>query len=516
MCEKTISKPSIFSVITSENQDTIQSINNFKFISNSSHPQFLIRVPKDRTITLNATLESDYSEVIVVSSDQIQMPFYEVFPNASDANVFYKIPCIIFTGGGKVIWKVRGKENTKPQFNIILDDINILICENTLAPFLFKDSGCVNIQFKTDFQSFRDYSEQNDFKNTISFTTSASEFDFKKWKVLHGSFYYVPARQDSAALHLNYIKDSVRRLIDDNMLHIEDLKRGISEEKVVAMVGSGYSMLLSNDAKDWAGFLKEYAKLTIKLLNLSNTTFLEDIELNKNNQDKLLDIANDIANTINTNFVGNSLEKHRIFCQLLIRGWKTHDTEPVRVLAKLNCPILATNYDTILEDSSDHLVTMTHMEAMELGGEWEADNWLLDGTVVGNGDFLSNLKKNCVIHLHGTYTDISSDRGFTLTAKEYETEEITRNFLKFMIPVASNRSLVFIGAAGTILDPHFQHLWICLAESKVKHYVLYRKAKEYETVKQLINLNCLYGLNLIGICYGESHPELLTFLEKLV
>jgi hypothetical protein len=127
-------------------------------------------------------------------------------------------------------------------------------------------------------------------------------------------------------------------------------------------------------------------------------------------------------------------------------------------------PLLTVNYDTLLSSTIGDRTPVSHVELVKEG---KAEHFAEPGLL---GDDLRDLY---VVHLHGMFTDVSTDRGFSLASDEYLTRDSVGYFVRFLLPLLrSGRQLIFVGASGTLTDPHFESLWFalrCTAQLNATH-----------------------------------------------
>eukprot|EP01035_Chromulina_nebulosa_P026866 gene26866-35238_t len=272
--------------------------------------------------------------------------------------------------------------------------------------------------------------------------------------------------------------------VDSSTLE-SNLKFKFKNGDAVTILGSGAAMMLSSQAMTWTQLLKQYAEETQELLRTSvNSDWCNKIKdmVDRSNGDAntLSEIAGIMANVLNESdlSIAGNLEAHRIPSRRLFERWTIDQpgaSEFVKALRSMRCPIFTTNYDKLLEQVDAALECSSHTDFMSINEE--SNNWpdlLSNSSNVVSEESFQRLRDGKVIHLHGIYTDSGDENGFTLTAEEYANSRTTSEFLRFMLPIARIKSLVFILANGTTKDAHFLHLWLCLSGSTVPHYVLLR------------------------------------------
>eukprot|EP00595_Chromulina_sp_UTEXLB2642_P003603 CAMPEP_0196767742 /NCGR_PEP_ID=MMETSP1095-20130614/41913_1 /TAXON_ID=96789 ORGANISM="Chromulina nebulosa, Strain UTEXLB2642" /NCGR_SAMPLE_ID=MMETSP1095 /ASSEMBLY_ACC=CAM_ASM_000446 /LENGTH=242 /DNA_ID=CAMNT_0042136347 /DNA_START=1697 /DNA_END=2425 /DNA_ORIENTATION=+ len=236
-----------------------------------------------------------------------------------------------------------------------------------------------------------------------------------------------------------------------------------------------------------------------------------------------------MANVLNESDLSTegTLEAHRIPSRRIFEKCtidKPGASEFVKSLRSMRCPIFTTNYDTLLEQvhdgiNSNRLETHSHTTFMSI--EEEYNNWpglLSDSNRIVSEESFKRLSDGKVIHIHGIYTDSGDENGFTLTAEEYANDRTTSEFLRFLLPIARVKSLVFILANGTTKDAHFLHLWLSLSGSTVPHYVLLRNKSpeiDEQEMNEIKKLNAFFRVTIYCYFYGRDHGDIIDFMNNV-
>gem|GEM_PF-4520987 len=182
---------------------------------------------------------------------------------------------------------------------------------------------------------------------------------------------------------------------------------------------------------------------------------------------------NEKFSTLSNAQVIGYVELHRLIIQLMMKRLQLSRPTRAVTLNNLNCLILTTNYDTLIEDSLSleniNRFSVSHVDVLDNFGVLP----FTDFVSLGPGIFHSS-KNAFVVHLNGRYFDVGQGHGFCLSLAEYS--KIQPTFLEFMVPIARANSLIFLGAKETIFDSNFKALWAVINNDSVadypKHYVI--------------------------------------------
>lgn len=188
------------------------------------------------------------------------------------------------------------------------------------------------------------------------------------------------------------------------------------------------------------------------------------------------------------------------------------------ILSKMQDAIAQTNDNNIKSHANNFRWSLSHAEYLTINPRMDFDDpW---------GDGQLRRPHSCmVVHVHGRYYDVGLEHGFSLTSTEYSNPVVMQKFLDFMVPLASQRSLIFVGAAGTIYDAHFLNLWEELGRAgrdnrtNLDHHILCSD-REFGKISGIAGtINSLFKTKLrvhnfykVGI--NGDHTQLFKNLEK--
>jgi hypothetical protein len=293
----------------------------------------------------------------------------------------------------------------------------------------------------------------------------------------------------------------------------KELEAAVEGGRFALMCGAGVSMALCQDSKSWWDFVEEYASVVNTIFGVDDD-WLQGILAEANVMTRVTRIVQRINRATSIGGAGTDLELHRLVAQMIFNRHDVNDTFPARVLHNFNSLILTTNYDTLLEKAicsvneiGEDRVTISHCEYMML------ESPPVFNAVWGDGPFLATPLRRLVVHIHGRYFDVGPEHGFCLTQKEYEDDVALASFLRFMVPLAKQKSIIFVGATGSWLDLHFQSLWLHLAGSTIPHFVLANDMNYEDLHQNASGLNRLHDLNIIVVPFYNVERVADSFLR---
>ena len=160
-------------------------------------------------------------------------------------------------------------------------------------------------------------------------------------------------------------------------------------------------------------------------------------------------------------------------------------------IAKLQCPIVTTNYDGILARATD-LPPFTWKEPESIAR-------FVRGT------------KRAIFHLHGHWEASDS---VVLGLRSYDDvlrSEAAQNAMRTLF---TTKTVVFVGCGEGTNDPNFGALrdWVrkVLGQDPGRHYLLVRES-ELEEARSRFDL----AGRILPLSYGKTHANLAPFLERL-
>ena len=291
-----------------------------------------------------------------------------------------------------------------------------------------------------------------------------------------------------------------------------DLKKG--RDKYAFLCGAGVSMSISNEMKTWGGFIDQFAEKAEKFAGLGQDW------LDKYHSIKKLDNQTDVDYMEGKiafveerlecwNTGSQQLEKHHLIAQMILRNPTLDHRERGVILHEVGILILTTNYDTVVEDCVPRdRISISHTDAMKYLTVDENQS-------LGSGPFLQNPSKHFVVHVHGRFFDIGDDHGFCFTTEEYVNDLMCKKFLEFMLQVVKVKSLIFIGARGTLDDQHFKMLWEEQRHNQLfPHYILHHSGERDGIIELVTRIKTDYNVQVVPVCYGENRDDLWNYLAE--
>lgn len=165
----------------------------------------------------------------------------------------------------------------------------------------------------------------------------------------------------------------------------------------------------------------------------------------------------------------------------------------IKVIDKLDCPIVTTNYDGLIE----HHTKRSH-------AVWSRDEARLGLIMQG---------RDCdVFHVHGFW---KAPESIVLGIRDYQSVKDHAHTHAFMRAISFGKSLLFVGCGEGMDDPHFKSLLEWLSASKCK---LPDRSYRLALSKDVKTLQKTHPLKqrMMVLSYGEKHKDLAPFLSGLV
>ncbi|CAF1409374.1 unnamed protein product, partial [Adineta ricciae] len=262
--------------------------------------------------------------------------------------------------------------------------------------------------------------------------------------------------------------------------NIENIKKDLIANKLVIFVGSDVSAYTANDDKQVACWKILVQHALYELSKISDEDFNEDIQkLNDSTTD--IDEYNRIINRANP-YLQEHTDAYQCWLNDTIGKLFPHKPELIQALADFRCPIVTTNYDSLLENAL-HRKSLT----------WE--QYRTDPS-------LQSLDVHHILHLHGHYQYASS---IVLNSDQLFQDKITR--MKFL-KLVQGKTLLFIGYGTQQFDPDFSNIlkWI-FNLSVINRPAIYKLIRS--------TAQCSILENFVEIPCGNTFEDILSFLKNL-
>jgi tetratricopeptide (TPR) repeat protein len=290
--------------------------------------------------------------------------------------------------------------------------------------------------------------------------------------------------------HLNQIHSS-GFFMTHQQSAIDSLKKAARDGKLVAVVGSGVSMALTNGknpALSWKGLVADgFAYCVTK--NKITPKQQQDwkVQLDSDDLDELLSAAEFMSSKLKAppvDLYARWLES--IFKQ--VRPDNKEMAGAIRALCESGIPICTLNYDQLLED-------VTELESITIEERAKASKWI-------------SREARGILHLHGVWdlptTCVLGIRDYNATIGSEVRDLFQRNLGSFS-------HLLFIGCGDTFSDPNFSALtkWLRdkMEAATPLHYALVTANEEIRR-----HADTSWHGFVEPVSYGASREELSGFL----
>jgi SIR2-like domain len=280
---------------------------------------------------------------------------------------------------------------------------------------------------------------------------------------------------------------------------LKALARDIINKNVIVVAGTGVSLLSLDPEQQqiasWKGLLR------------SGVAYCMEHDLINEKQQQLINEQIESDETIFmtcaaqqiVHFMGGRGDEFKRWIKETVAILKITDDRLIKKILLLNCPIITTNYDDLIEQ----VCGFPYYTANDEG------TLIIEHII----DYKSMTQKNYkphVIHLHGHYRHTES---LVLDISSYE--DITRNqqIQQLLKSIDITLTYLFIGCGiAGLTDPNFGPLLHrsneLFSSINAKHYRLVREdemTKEPNTNKRMMMLN-----------YGKNYADLPIFMDTLL
>lgn len=274
----------------------------------------------------------------------------------------------------------------------------------------------------------------------------------------------------------------------------DDLKAEIAAGKVAVVVSAGVSLLASGgaDVASWPGLIKSGAKFATEVNATLPPTWLDNVQgdiklgIEHSYTPGLIAAAEKITDALG----GRTGGEFKRWLRQDLESLPIKDRAILDAITGLGCPILTTNYDHLLENSSPRQ-TATWKEPSQM-------QMILRG------------ESSDIGHLHGSWrypdTLIFGSTSYGEVLGDTTAQAIQRS-------MATMNTILFIGAGDGLGDPNFKSFieWLDanFGDSEVRHYRLCRESDRAALTAQHADSR------ITPLPYGPDYEELVPFLEAL-
>ncbi|WP_024366986.1 SIR2 family NAD-dependent protein deacylase [Arthrobacter sp. TB 26] len=277
------------------------------------------------------------------------------------------------------------------------------------------------------------------------------------------------------------------------MSEMESLALAFSEVQATLIVGTGLSISCSENAQtaSWLGLLEQsiyWAKDNAPGVTATwMATVKGNLQAAKDEGDTSLLLA--AAGLISSKIGAQGEQSVANWLSALVGSLKPLDPSWPMALDALKCPILTTNYDTLIEQTT---------------GRPSAD-W----TEPAELHKVISRRSPAVGHLHGVWSRADS---VVLSESDYQRALSSAPLQALQQAASSVRSLIYVGVGDGLADPNFSRLlqWHrqTFVTSAVTHFRLCRDS-ELPRLRQIHA-----GDNITPVSYGANYSDLPDFLDQ--
>ena len=275
---------------------------------------------------------------------------------------------------------------------------------------------------------------------------------------------------------------------------IQKLRTDIALNKVLIVIGAHASIYTTNSEQEvahWKGLIKHGIWQCFLLRHLSSTEFErfnEKLDSKTAEMGDYLFAAGHIKYSLKEESKKTNEDHYKLWLAETVGRLVPKNPELICAIGELECPILTTNYDSLLAD----LLNRPPLT-------W--NKYCTD-----TNDNLLEYVNNSILHLHGYFKEPDS---VIFSSGDYKQIHQNKYGLSKLRTLLKNKTLLFIGYDSGIADPHFPNLlnWISEATSG-----------ESPTIYKLVRSNQTsdHSLleNITTIQYGNTSEDLLSFIRS--
>ncbi|CAF1051803.1 unnamed protein product [Rotaria sp. Silwood1] len=282
---------------------------------------------------------------------------------------------------------------------------------------------------------------------------------------------------------------------------IQKIKKDIALNNAVIFIGTDVSMYTTNfeqEVSHWKGLLKHGLQQCYRSGSIGDEEFedFNDIFHSDTAQiDDYLLAANQIKHYFQIENNKTEPDPYTTWLRETIGSLEVKKPELIKAIGELECPILTTNYDSLLEDIlNKKSLTWNEYYANDID------------------DLLENLQKY-ILHVHGYIEDTDS---IIFSSHDYDRlldNEFAQSKLRVFM---ETKTLLFIGYDAGISDLKFSNLlnWIYHVTGS-KSLSMYKLVKfnQNNTFNQIFDAS--FSTNVKEVKYGHNSKDLLQFVKNL-
>nr|WP_176457566.1 MULTISPECIES: SIR2 family protein [unclassified Rhodococcus (in: high G+C Gram-positive bacteria)] len=275
------------------------------------------------------------------------------------------------------------------------------------------------------------------------------------------------------------------------MTPAERLEIAVREGNAVVIIGAGVSAATTRNQPEasWIGLLKSGIELGAQHSPPSWRNLVEPVlaaGVSENNTTYLINAASLVSAAIEQ--IGDQAAAN--WLRDTVGNLPVADPSWIDAIGTLRCPLLTTNYDTLLESQlSRPTADRTDMQAFQAG--------------VGG-------KTKAIVHLHGVWTNRET---VALSEADYSRQYNDEAHKSLERAISSIKSIVYIGFGAGLADPNFAKLleWHrrTFPTSAIEHF---RLCKEDE-ISDLERAH--RDSNITPVSYGNQYGDFPNFIRRI-
>ncbi|CAF3760597.1 unnamed protein product [Rotaria socialis] len=282
---------------------------------------------------------------------------------------------------------------------------------------------------------------------------------------------------------------------------IQNVKNAVALNNALIFIGTGVSSYTANHEQNfshWKGLLQHGLQRCHQSGLISDKDFEEfnsTFQSNTAEADDYVHVADQIKCCFEKESGAAKVDIYKLWLTETLGNLVVKDSELIKSVGELECPIITTNYDCLLEDILDRkpLTWSKYCTA-------DIDNSLKD-------------LKNYILHVHGYFrepdTVIFSSDDYTRIHEEQFDQSNLGSLMK-------RKTLLFIGFETGLSDPHFSNLlkWIFSVTGR-RSLPMYKLVTSNTTKGFNQTSDMLLLENMKELQYGNTPKDLLEFIKNL-
>ncbi len=274
----------------------------------------------------------------------------------------------------------------------------------------------------------------------------------------------------------------------------QQLITALNSAQAAFIVGTGVTMSATDgaDCASWVGLIDHGIKFARGVNDELDTGWEENVAVDlergrTGHPDSLVSAAQKVS----TGLSGPRGVHFRSWLTEAVGSLSVQNDSVIKLLATCAVPILTTNYDTIIEDTTKfNYALATDTQAFQLA---------------------LSLRTTDIIHLHGCWRTPES---VVFGAESYGATTSNTSLQSVMQALTITKSLILVGFGQGLEDPNFSQLlkWLRThhPNSAIKHFLLCREA---ETAALRDHYR---ETSIVPVAYGDNYDDLPRFLTALL